>query len=129
MVKRTRLRRPGSPWRVKADAWEGGRYGVSYHVASDSTFGGGDGKDSEWSKHVELPGTEFDELVVGRWLHVEQQDTSVYWMDVGGVTINVRVDRDGRPKAVDVYGPGDYAEPVEGVAYSLAWTEEGEDDQ
>jgi len=129
-AKRKRLRRAGSPWRVKADVWEGGRYGISHHVASDNTFGGDDGEDSEWSRHVELPGTEFDELVVGRWIHIEQMDTSVFWMNVGGVTLNVRVDRDGRPKAVDVFGPGDYDEPVEGVAYSLAWShdsnEEGE---
>lgn len=44
-------------------------------------------------------------------------NTGQWWCDFAGVTINVSVDRDGRPKRVDVYGPGDYAEPVKGCAY------------
>lgn len=47
-------------------------------------------------------------------------------MNVGGVTINVTADRDGRPKVVDVYGPGDYGEAVAGCRYELTWTGGGE---
>jgi hypothetical protein len=74
------------------------------------------------TSYVVLEGTEFDELVVGRWIHLEQMDTGRWWMNVGGVTVNITADRDGRPKVVDVYGPGDYGEAVEGCRYSLAWS-------
>jgi len=43
---------------------------------------------------------ELNELVVGSWLHVEQMDTGSWWMDVGGLTVNVRADRHGRPLRV-----------------------------
>src|SRR5262245_30899941 len=49
-------------------------------------------------------------------------DAGLWWADIGGVTVWVKADRDGRPTAVDVYGPGDYAGPVEGCAYRLAWS-------
>jgi hypothetical protein len=54
---------------------------------------------------------EFDELVVGKWIHLEQMDSGSWWMNVGGVTVWIRADRDGNPKRVTVYGPGDYADP------------------
>jgi len=74
--------------------------------------------------HV-LPGSaEFDELVVGQWLHVEAQDATRWWMNVGGVTVWVTVDRDGRAKKVTVYGPGDYARPVPGCEYDVDWSAE-----
>ena len=69
-----------------------------------------------------LEGTEFDELVIGEWIHLEQMDTGRWWCNFAGVTINVSVDRDGRPKRVDVYGPGDYAEPEKGCTYEVAWS-------
>jgi hypothetical protein len=80
------------------------------------------GKDGEHRRHHHLPGTEFDELVVGKWLHVEQMNTGVWWMNVGGVTLTVKVDRDGRPQRVTTFGPGSYAGPVEGVEYELVWS-------
>jgi hypothetical protein len=97
---------------------------MAHHVANDRTFGGGDGADTEWSRHLELPGTEFDELVVGRWIHIEQMDTTQWWMNIGGLTVWVKADRDGNPKHVTVYGPKDYDAPVEGCAYELCWTED-----
>ena len=127
-----RLRRPGSPWRLLAHTWVGRKgggkdagniYGVSYNIANDSRFGGGDGKDTQWTRHVELGGTEFDELVVGHWIHIEQMDATRWWMTVGGVVLWVDVDRDGRPRKVDVYGPGDYNAPVDGCTYELCWTD------
>lgn len=78
---------------------------------------------SEWSAEHVVPG-EFDELVAGFWLHVEEQGndatdgSSTWWMDVAGVTLLVDVDPDGRPTAVQFYGPGDYADPVPGVTYT-----------
>ena len=69
-----------------------------------------------------LEGTEFDEMVIGRWIHLEQQDAGEWWMSIGGVVVNVTADRDGRPRRVDVYGPGDYDGPAEGCAYSVTWS-------
>lgn len=115
------LRRPGGRWRLLVHEWLGKqpgtetRYGTAHHVS------GAPGKDGEHRRHHHLPGTEFDELVVGSWLHVEQMDAGVWWMNVGGVTLTVRVDRDGRPQHVSVYGPGDYAAPEDGVEYELTW--------
>jgi hypothetical protein len=64
---------------------------------------------------------EFDELVVGSWLHVEQMDTGHWWMSIGGVTLFVDADRDGRPKRVTVFGPGSYDEAREGCEYDVTW--------
>lgn len=127
-------RRAGARWRILAHTIEpGGRYGDSHHVASDRRMGGGTGEDTSvevdgrtfWSRHLELPGTEFDELVIGRWIHLEQMDTGRWWMNIGGVTIWVDADRDGRPKAVSVFGPEDYAHPEPGCEYRLAWSDVG----
>jgi hypothetical protein len=72
--------------------------------------------------HTVLEGTEFDELVIGRWFHLEQQDAGVWHIIIDGVVVIVTADRDGRPKRVDVYGPGDYDGPAKGCAYSVTWT-------
>lgn len=96
-----RLRRAGSPWRVLA--WNRADHGeTAYQLGSD-----------------DHPGSEFDELVVGKWLHIEQMDSGTWWMDVGGVTLWVRADRDGRPRRVAVYAPGNYADAVEGCDYEV----------
>lgn len=69
-------------------------------------------------------GSEFDELVISRWFHLEQMDASTWWMNVGGVTVWVRADgRNGRPSSVAVYGPNDYDLPVAGCDYKCVWTE------
>lgn len=39
---------------------------------------------------------EFDELVLDDWLHVEQMDRGVWWLQLGGASFNVSVARDGR---------------------------------
>ena len=124
----SKLRRPGSPWRLLAHRWIGGRrpdgiqYGDSYHVDNSEPAG------IRTEEHAlgdipfkvvtySIPGTEFDELVVGRWLHIEQMDSTLWWMNIGGVTVHVVVDRDGRAKAVTVHAAGDYADPVPGCTY------------
>lgn len=94
------------------------RYGTSHHVQSHPDKGG----DAKHSTVTVLPDTEFDELVVGRWIHIEQMDTGRWWMNVGGVTLWVTVDREGRPKRIDVYGPNDYADAVDGVIYECSWS-------
>lgn len=71
-----------------------------------------------------LEGTEFDELVIGRWIHLEQTDAGRWWMSIGGVVINVTADRDGHPRQVDVYGPGDYDDRREGCRYGITWSGE-----
>lgn len=140
------MRRPGSPWRLLAHEWLGAssgtgfRYGRSYDVSNNpraaeqraetarrlSEIKSGTEATPDTTNYTVCEGTEFDELVVGRWIHVEAMDSTVWWMNVGGVTINVTVDRDGRPKVVDVFGPGDYGEPVPGCKYVLTWSAENE---
>ncbi|MFC4006601.1 hypothetical protein ACFOY2_05170 [Nonomuraea purpurea] len=117
-----RLRRPGGRWRLLVHEWIGKQpdspvlYGTAHHVSSAP------GEDGEHRRHHHLPGTEFDELVVGSWLHVEQMDAGVWWMNCGGVTLTVRVDRDGRPQRVSVSGPDDDAAREDGVEYELTWS-------
>jgi hypothetical protein len=69
-----------------------------------------------------LAETEFDELVVGQWLHIEQMDSGFWWMNIGGVTVHVKADRDGKPRKVTVSSPWDYDEPREGVTYECVWS-------
>lgn len=114
-----RLRRAGGRWRLLAHEWVGAQpdgttYGTAHHVTNDPT-------DRDCGPHSithTLPvSTEFDELVVGQWLHVEQMSTGVWWMNVGGVTLWVTADRDGRAKSVTVYPAGEYDDPVPGCTY------------
>lgn len=110
-----KLRRAGSPWRLLVHEPDG----ISHHVTDQP---GRD--DTEFSRTHHLPGTEFDELVVGNWLHLEQLDAHLWWMNIGGVTIHVRADRDGKPTRVSVHGPLDYVgETTPGVSYECTWTD------
>lgn len=134
------VRRAGSRWRILVHEWLGAKsgglpYGHAYHIGSSPD---GPRRHAETrrrleelapgplppdqSSHTVLEGTEFDELVISSWLHLEQQDTGRWWLNCGGVTINITADRDGRPKVVDVYGPDDYAGAVEGCRYELTWS-------
>ena len=117
-----RLRRSGSPWRILVHEYLGKKdgepsYGHSHHIGNQP----GSRPDGEWRTNHTLAGTEFDELVIGQWIHVEQMDVSEWAVHVGGVRIGVTADRDGRPRAVNVYGPGDWLDPVPGVRYSCEW--------
>jgi hypothetical protein len=130
-----RLRRPGSPWRILVHDYVGGDpcYGKSHDVTNDPRFGHVlPGRrapypppDPDVAEMIELPGTEFDELVIGHWIHLEQMNAIQWWMNIGGVTVWVTADRDGRPRNVQVYGPKDYDAPVDGCAYTCTWTEVG----
>lgn len=77
-----RVRRAGGRWRLLA-------HETLPHGASGEAH------------HVNIPGTEFDELVVGQWLHVEQMGSGSWWMAVGGVTVHVRADRGWSAEARD----------------------------
>jgi hypothetical protein len=120
------VRRAGSRWRILVHEWRGAKhpgqplYGHSYHVGSDPR----QAEDGEHVTSTTLEGTEFDELVVGRWIHLEQFDAGRWYVSIGGVFINITADRDGRPKVIDVYGPGDYDDPVEGCRYALTWSDQ-----
>ncbi len=138
------LRRPGSPWRILVHEWLGGRrgdglkYGLAYDVSNNPAAPARHADtmrrlnamrpdlppSPDFVEHTVLEGTEFDELVIGRWIHLEQQDAGQWWMSVGGVVVNVTADREGRPKRVSVYGPGDYDDGREGCEYSVTWTAE-----
>ena len=111
-----RLRTAGAQWRLLAHERRGQRRSHGIGPADHP-------ENSQHHVHHDLPeAVEFDELVVGRWLHVEQMDSGVWWMNVGGVTVLVSADRDGRPKRVTVYGPGDYDDPVAGCGYECTWS-------
>ncbi len=56
--------------------------------------------DEEARVSIENAG-EFDEVVLGDWLHVEQMDTTHYWIRLGDADINVTIDpRTGRAKRI-----------------------------
>jgi hypothetical protein len=126
-MSRRPLRRAGAVWRLLAHRHPSGsaRSDFSFHVQSDRV--GGDTSDTEHSQTTVLERTELDELVVGRWMHLEQMGTGKWWMTVGGVVLWVEADRDGRPTAVSVFGPRDHDDPVEGVEYHLAWSADGDE--
>jgi len=103
-----RRRLPGTRWRFlahHAPTGRGGMYGSPIAARSD-----------------DHPTSVFDELVVDRWLHVEQMNSGQWWMNVGGVTLLVDVDREGLPRRVMVHGPGDYDVPFPGCDYRLTWS-------
>lgn len=125
------LRRAGARWRVLVHGQERreGRdlvYGTAHHLSSYPMFTGDPDPDDKHAPALLLEGTVFDELVVGSWIHVEQTSGNArgdWWMTVGGVTLLVAVDRDGRPRHVAVFGPGDYGIPFPGCTYDLHWGE------
>lgn len=98
----TYRREPGDTWLVKADGarLKGEKmYGPEYHVGSET----------------HLPNTVIDEVIIGSWFHLEQMDSRSYWMNVGGVMINIRLTKDGKPKQVTV----EVGERHEGCEYNL----------
>lgn len=54
--------------------------------------------------HGQHPGAIFDELIIDRWLHLEQMDDAEWWMcirtDKGDLHINVHVGETGTADAV-----------------------------
>lgn len=44
--------------------------------------------------------TEVDEIFIDGWLHIELMGGRTYWANIGGLDINVTVDKDGRAKKV-----------------------------
>jgi hypothetical protein len=98
MAPKRSKRDPGRPWRLLAHT---------------------DGADRD----IRDNGSDFDELVVGKWIHIERMNDRIWWMDIGGVTVHVKADRDGKPVEVTVHGPLDYNAPVEGCRYKLTWTD------
>ena len=59
--------RHGHPWRVQTD----GARGKSRDIRPEG------------------PRDEFDELVVGQWLHIERMDTRYWWMQVAGLCFSI----------------------------------------
>lgn len=108
----TRRRLPGTRWRFLAHRVpiRGGMYGPPIDIRSS-----------------DIDASVFDEVVVDRWLHVEQQNASQWWLNIAGVTVHVDVDRDGRPTRLTVHGPGDYDDPVPGCDYALCWSADSPD--
>jgi hypothetical protein len=132
----------GARWRLLVHRWvgpgareDGCLYDLSYDVTSDPKAAE---KAAETARKIAalgvpeptpqpppvvLPDTEFDELVVGHFFHMEQMDEGLWWMNIGGATVHVHADPDGNPTKVTVHGPHDYDEPQEGVAYECTWNE------
>lgn len=113
MTARDVIRKAGGRWRLLVHGRD-----VSHDVSAANP-----GQDSEYRQAHHLPRTEFDELVVGSWLHIEQMDTGFWTINIGGVHVHVWADRDGRPKEVMVHGPDDWTPAVKGVHYGLDWTQ------
>lgn len=126
----SRIRRAGARWRVLVhEMLPRGFSGNSHHFGTKSALG----RDTEdrtvecadgtfHMRHTVLDGYDLDEVVVGQFLHLEQKDVGQYWLNIAGVTIWIQADRDGRPLEVDVFGPTDYDDPVNGCKYSLTWS-------
>ena len=135
---RRRLRSAGSRWRILVHHRTPGERvsDRSYDITSDprapehheATLRHLDAmrpdlppSDRSLTRITVLEDTEFDELVIGRWIHLEQMDTGKWWMNVAGITIDIAVDRDGRPVFALVQGPGEFADAVPGCEYEIAW--------
>lgn len=88
---------PGRTWRILAQDDKGARLEVSslFHPI------------------------EFDEVVVGKWLHVERMDTNQWWIQVGDAMIDVTVGRDGYATVVMV-SRGEYAKAKKVKASGIA---------
>lgn len=113
----TRLRTAGARWRVLVHERGGERR--AHDITSDpgaparhakvladlGILSAGGKPAADLTVHHVIEGAEFDELVVGRFLWAEQMDTGLWTVDVGGVRIDVRADRDGRPVRVTVHAP------------------------
>jgi hypothetical protein len=98
---------------------DGVLYGTAHSIASHPDLAG---EDREHFNPLVFPSTEFDELVVSHWLHIEQMNASLWCIDAGGVMLSVTVDRDGRPRQVTVEGPEDDRHP--GCVYRCEWDSE-----
>jgi len=55
-----------------------------------------------------VSGERFDELVVGKWLHVEHMSRLTWWIRVGAHVLWVTADKGGGAARVTVYPPGEY---------------------
>lgn len=113
------LRRAGARWRLLVHEPKG----RSFDVTSDETAPARRaalrarlGKAAQEQDVTVLPNTEFDELVVGQAIHIEQMDSGRWWMSIGGVHLDITIDRDGRPTSVHSEGAVD---PQPGCTYSL----------
>lgn len=60
-----------------------------------------DGKYNKSSKKCdEQAPTGFDEVVVGKWLHLERMNTGYWWMRLGNKEADITVDTRGRATVV-----------------------------
>jgi hypothetical protein len=78
--------RPGSQWRI-----------LAHTLASDGSYVGPIEDSSE-----KYPATEFDELVVDEWLHLEQMDSRIWSLRVGPLLITTTVGERGQAREVYV---------------------------
>lgn len=51
---------------------------------------------------VAAPASVLDEVVIDSWFHLEQMGDRDWWMNIGGVVVNVSLRKDGTPKLVRV---------------------------
>jgi len=116
-----RLRRAGSPWRLLVH--EPGPDGTSHDVTNRPTYGGTALPNTDRRRTHVLAATEFDELAVGRWLHVEQMEAGRWWMNIGGVTVWIEADRDGRPRNIAITGPAVHDTAAPECTYELNWNQ------
>jgi hypothetical protein len=86
-MSRPKKHRPGTSWRTLAhhEADDGMRHTTIETASSD---------------HPDR--TVFDELVIDRWLHLEQMDVDTWWMRLGPLDISVQVGRNGEALYVGI---------------------------
>lgn len=63
-----------------------------------SSWGRGDTDD--YATNIGCPNTEVDEIFIDGWFHCELMGGRDYWLNVGGIDINVRVGKDGRAERI-----------------------------
>lgn len=99
--------RPGSHWRILAHELDGSSYGEP--IEDD---------------HEHRGPSEFDELVVDEWLHLEQLDKRLWYMRLGPLLIHVTVGERGRAKQVSVTCDEDGYEHTDDMD-SYSWRSDG----
>lgn len=76
--------------------------GSHWRILVHERIGKGYGKQIEDSHETYQEHTEFDELVIDEWIHLEQMDTNHWWMRLGPLMVHVTVGERGQARTIQV---------------------------